>query len=495
MMYNLIFIDMKRVLLIFLTLLVIGSKAQQTFVHTTTEGTLRQNYHSVLTSDGNLIIDEDIYDGEQGNVDVGIKFLKINPEQGIIDSLFIENVKMSLDDCLLARNHNESDESVYVYISSDNAGNYFNVIRFSDNMEVVSNESNLLPIEGDMMRQRFFMDKNGDIIVSWRDTESDTCLCWFGKFGIDGTLKIISDPISITGTMPVYRPFFYFDDEPIKIGCFMCDYHNLPNGGVSYNNNLFIYIIDENLNLDEIKTINETSVYGVSSSLHMSVVAMDNGNFAIMRPRYDSDFNKHYGVCKYNQDCHLLKYHDIQGVANWTASQPMVYDVENKNVYVTWYDSNDYSTQGMATHLRCLDNDLKRKWDQTFISHTKGNVTSSIKIINNNKVAVSGFVSDKNYFTFASFIDCYDNVTENVSENNVIVYPNPTRDFISIVFAENAICHSVEIYSLDGRLIMTFHGVYQQDSTIDISSLTTGIYLLKLTMSDGSEFTERLIKE
>ena len=110
-------------------------------------------------------------------------------------------------------------------------------------------------------------------------------------------------------------------------------------------------------------------------------------------------------------------------------------------------------------------------------------------------MAVSGFVSDKNYFTFASFIDCYDNVTENVSENNVIVYPNPTRDFISIVFAENAICHSVEIYSLDGRLIMTFHGVYQQDSTIDISSLTTGIYLLKLTMSDGSEFTERLIKE
>lgn len=103
--------------------------------------------------------------------------------------------------------------------------------------------------------------------------------------------------------------------------------------------------------------------------------------------------------------------------------------------------------------------------------------------------------------TWASFdnftIDFILDIPDYQSDRMVlyIISPNPTRDFISIVFAENAICHSVEIYSLDGRLIMTFHGVYQQDSTIDISSLTTGIYLLKLTMSDGSEFTERLIKE
>ena len=88
----------------------------------------------------------------------------------------------------------------------------------------------------------------------------------------------------------------------------------------------------------------------------------------------------------------------------------------------------------------------------------------------------------------------YYSVEENIADKGVPVYPNPAQDIINISFDENVNCNSVEIYSIDGRIVETFP-VTSSQSTINIVNLNAGVYMMKVKMSDGKEYSEKIVKE
>ena len=89
----------------------------------------------------------------------------------------------------------------------------------------------------------------------------------------------------------------------------------------------------------------------------------------------------------------------------------------------------------------------------------------------------------------------HNSIIENVGEFlSFDVYPNPAKDIVHIEFSPDVNCRAAEIYTMDGRLVETCHGASLQ-TTIDISSLNSGVYMLKLRMSDGKEWSERIVKE
>ena len=51
---------------------------------------------------------------------------------------------------------------------------------------------------------------------------------------------------------------------------------------------------------------------------------------------------------------------------------------------------------------------------------------------------------------------------------------------------------SVEIYAIDSRLLKSQISNFE---TVDMSSLESGIYIIKVRQADGMEFTERIVKE
>lgn len=76
-----------------------------------------------------------------------------------------------------------------------------------------------------------------------------------------------------------------------------------------------------------------------------------------------------------------------------------------------------------------------------------------------------------------------------VSKNNVIVFPNPTNGIINIQLNNgNAITGTV-LYSMTGQKLMESN----QDK-IDISNLSNGIYLLKVSDAKGASETKQIIK-
>lgn len=61
--------------------------------------------------------------------------------------------------------------------------------------------------------------------------------------------------------------------------------------------------------------------------------------------------------------------------------------------------------------------------------------------------------------------------------NRITIYPNPSSDYIN--FSSNIEIYNVKIYDLKGRLIHSLSNKYKIEK-IDISSLSIGIYLLKI---------------
>ena len=85
-----------------------------------------------------------------------------------------------------------------------------------------------------------------------------------------------------------------------------------------------------------------------------------------------------------------------------------------------------------------------------------------------------------------------DVINETLSANDVdskedIIYPNPTKNDIN--YSRNY--KKLEVVSIDGRVLMTSFN----NSKIDISKLSSGIYLIKVYNSDDSIKTFKISKE
>lgn len=67
--------------------------------------------------------------------------------------------------------------------------------------------------------------------------------------------------------------------------------------------------------------------------------------------------------------------------------------------------------------------------------------------------------------------------------NNVAVFPNPSDNVVNIVANEHI--ENLQLYDTKGALIQARSTVYFQEATLDISSLSSGIYLLQITTDKG----------
>lgn len=85
------------------------------------------------------------------------------------------------------------------------------------------------------------------------------------------------------------------------------------------------------------------------------------------------------------------------------------------------------------------------------------------------------------------------NTIEEIS-NDISIYPNPANDMATISSANRAI-KSIKITNLSGRNIMAIRfSTNLKQQTINISDLTTGVYLLSIETEGNNTITKKLIK-
>lgn len=72
------------------------------------------------------------------------------------------------------------------------------------------------------------------------------------------------------------------------------------------------------------------------------------------------------------------------------------------------------------------------------------------------------------------------------------IYPNPTNDLLNIKFIEHD-SRTIEIYSIDGKLINSF-GNSEQLIQLDVSSYSKGLYLIRSTGEKGIQLKKFIVK-
>lgn len=82
------------------------------------------------------------------------------------------------------------------------------------------------------------------------------------------------------------------------------------------------------------------------------------------------------------------------------------------------------------------------------------------------------------------------NLIENESDSQIVIYPNPTSDLITITSKMEM--SKIEIFDLEGRFIKTFTTKYGVNE-IDFSRLSDGIYMLRIEIN-GISIIRKVIK-
>ena len=74
-------------------------------------------------------------------------------------------------------------------------------------------------------------------------------------------------------------------------------------------------------------------------------------------------------------------------------------------------------------------------------------------------------------------------------ENSVSIFPNPTRDIITIDAANSITVNSLELYNIVGKQVIKTNNV----STLNLSQLSAGVYMLRV-MTDSGTLTKKVIR-
>ena len=103
-------------------------------------------------------------------------------------------------------------------------------------------------------------------------------------------------------------------------------------------------------------------------------------------------------------------------------------------------------------------------------------------IVGNARGGLSMFTTD-----IASGISSTDNPTEKIG---VRLYPNPTKNIVTIELDNNIEPIALSLHSIEGKLVRKYTGNVQE---ISVENLNSGLYLLNIQTEQG-EITERIIK-
>ena len=107
------------------------------------------------------------------------------------------------------------------------------------------------------------------------------------------------------------------------------------------------------------------------------------------------------------------------------------------------------------------------------------------------------FVCYKNGdFTYPPGQDCQEsflsNTEDQLSKAEINIFPNPSCEILNLDFGDMEV-NALELLSLDGQIIEKL-AINRQVQTLDISELSSGLYLLRVLFEEGINLT-RFVKE
>ncbi len=95
-------------------------------------------------------------------------------------------------------------------------------------------------------------------------------------------------------------------------------------------------------------------------------------------------------------------------------------------------------------------------------------------------------------------IAIYGNAALGINEldiSQITIYPNPANNNLILSSANIAGKLTIEIFNIEGKFLKSEALSFANQTTIDVSNLKRGVYLLKIESADGIVTTKKFVKE
>ena len=355
-----------------------------------------------------------------------------------------------------------------------------------------------------------FLNPQGNFLVSyWTDIVdagywAEYAILHLKCITIDGTIVSESEtdrilPPNWSNIHPsdsalIYEYFDVFNESPLqyyKMGGYIGEDDVHPWS-------LFAYIFDADLNLTD------TLVYGYfTENLFFDYSGMEHitpitngpikGSYLFSAQVCYSDNNYAASIAKYDMNHNLLAINRVESPSTIGYGSPLCTEVVNENAIYYAYQEFPSSINEVMAVAR-LDGDLNVNWNLRLPGDQWNyGYRHSLKVLQNGDIA-AGFVSMRNSadrLYLYIIHDGYDAITE-TTERPFKLYPNPVKDQLTLRFDDGDEPESVELYDLAGRLVGTKPNGLE---SIDMNAMSSGVYMLRLTMKDGTIYHEKVLKE
>ena len=147
----------------------------------------------------------------------------------------------------------------------------------------------------------------------------------------------------------------------------------------------------------------------------------------------------------------------------------------------------EWNTQICDINLCYAPNTLKSSSVQPNVIEDGKTVEFSFKVWNNNgtvegtSYGILNLYDDPDFTNLVASSVAPITSTTNINIEDLVIYPNPTTDFIQLKNDENVA--SISIFNIVGRTEQTFNHV--RGMTHDVTALNTGMYLVRLADKNG----------
>ena len=105
--------------------------------------------------------------------------------------------------------------------------------------------------------------------------------------------------------------------------------------------------------------------------------------------------------------------------------------------------------------------------------------------------------NDGKFFVWIMNIDESTSIKENTIKNKITIAPNPSKEIINVsIKSDHSENYNIEIYNINGQLVFLTNESFNENKTIDVSSMLSGTYFIKILTSDGIVIgSEKFVKE
>lgn len=451
--------------------------------------------------DGSLLFGTQMYNPNNYE-EWGHLFYKITPEGEILDSLIIDAPDLSK----MFRNPEVTDSYIVVqddwtYDETDSVSIlHFNIF-FIDAGLHITNEISVptfsLPGEFYYTYSPWFIDTQNDFILSiWAGD-----VLHLARVGFDGTIKATAEhtglfapnydqePCGADSTL-IYSDmgFGVFSESPLTyylLGGYYPASGPFPIIG---------YFFDEDFRLIDRRLYEDFS----------DNIAFDGGNTEHILPLADGSYltvaqisqlsptSGGVGLAKFDMNHNPICASPLFGSSHCYPRQTLIAD--DNTIYQLYDIGGGWTTHKWA--LARLNGELNVDWEYTLpqsqIYAFDG--TDMIKLENGDIALLSICRRSSMYRAVVVILrDTYDSTPETTNmEPPFTLYPNPVKGLLSLRFDDGEEPESVELYNLVGRLVASRRNDIE---SIDMSTMSSGVYTLCVTMKDGTRHHHKVIKE